>query len=153
MLQRGSRLDLDDEAIGAEDGGEFRLEHLDRDLAVVLDVVREVDGRHAAAPEFALDPIPGRERRGELGVSARDRCHAGPRPSSARGRWELPSIVWGGSGWCATGGSPRLYLDVLTSEDRIMESHSRLRAALFAAALASFSPLVATASAQGGGAT
>ncbi len=36
---------------------EFGLEHLDGDLALVLEVVREVHGGHAAVPEFARDAI------------------------------------------------------------------------------------------------
>ena len=48
-------LDLAQEPLGAERGGELRAQHLDRDVAVVLEVVREVDGGHAAAPELALD--------------------------------------------------------------------------------------------------
>ena len=55
MLQARRRLDLGDEALAAEHGGEFGLEHLDRDVAVVLEVVGEIDRRHAAGAEFALD--------------------------------------------------------------------------------------------------
>ncbi len=57
MLQRGSGLDLDHEALGAEHGGQLRLEDLDRDLAVVLEILRQVDRGHAAGAEFALDAV------------------------------------------------------------------------------------------------
>ena len=57
MLQRRRRLDLDHEPLGAEHRGEFRLEHLDRDLAIVLEVVREIDRGHAARAELALDAV------------------------------------------------------------------------------------------------
>ncbi len=61
MLQVGGHLDLVQEAFGAEHGGQLGVQHLDGDLAVVLDVVREVDGGHAAGAEFALDAIAVRE--------------------------------------------------------------------------------------------
>ena len=55
MLQGRRGLDLDDEPLSAEDRGQFRFENLDRDLAVVLEIVREIDRRHAASAELALD--------------------------------------------------------------------------------------------------
>ncbi len=39
MLQCRGRLDLDDAAVGAEHCGELRLEHLDRDFAIVLEIL------------------------------------------------------------------------------------------------------------------
>ena len=57
MPQIGGDLDLGQKAIGAEHRAELRLEHLDRDVAVVLQVVREVDGRHAAGAELPLDAV------------------------------------------------------------------------------------------------
>ena len=57
MLERGRRPDFHHEALGAKHGGQLRLEHLDRDLAVVLEVVREIDGGHAASPELALERL------------------------------------------------------------------------------------------------
>ena len=54
-LQPRGELDLAQEPLGAQRRGELGAEHLERDLAVVLEVVREVDGRHAAAAELALD--------------------------------------------------------------------------------------------------
>ena len=55
MLQRRRRLDLDDEPLGAEHGGELRLENFDRDFAIVLEVVREVHRRHAAGAELSRE--------------------------------------------------------------------------------------------------
>ena len=55
MLQLRRRLDLGEEPLGAERGAEVRMQDLDRDVAVVLEVVREIDGRHAAGAELALD--------------------------------------------------------------------------------------------------
>ena len=39
------------------DGGQLGLEHLDGDLAVVLEVVGEIDRGHAALAQLALDPV------------------------------------------------------------------------------------------------
>ena len=57
MLQVSGGLDLGQEPRGADDCGEFRAQDLDGDLAVVLEVVREVHGGHAASAELALDPV------------------------------------------------------------------------------------------------
>ncbi len=57
MLQVGRGLDLGQEPLGADRGGEFGAQHLERDVAVVLEVVGEVDGGHAALPELALDAV------------------------------------------------------------------------------------------------
>ncbi len=54
--------DLAGEPFGAEHGGEFGAQDLDGDLAIVLAVVREVDGGHAALAKFALDPVAVSER-------------------------------------------------------------------------------------------
>ena len=50
-------LDLLHEALGAEHGGELGLQDLEGDLAVVLEVLGEVDRRHAALAELALDAV------------------------------------------------------------------------------------------------
>ena len=57
MLQVGGELDLGQEPLGAEHGAELGVQHLDRDLAVVLEVVREVDGGHAAGADLALEAV------------------------------------------------------------------------------------------------
>ncbi len=57
MLQLRGRLDLGEKALGAERGGEIGVQHLDRDVAIVPEVVREVDRRHAAGAELALDAV------------------------------------------------------------------------------------------------
>jgi len=50
-------LDLLEEPLGAKHGGEFGTQDLHRDLAVVLEVLGEVDGGHAAGPELVLDGV------------------------------------------------------------------------------------------------
>ena len=42
-------------------GSEFRLEHLERDLPLVLEVVGQVDGRHTALTDLALDAVAALE--------------------------------------------------------------------------------------------
>ncbi len=65
MLQRRGEFDLLEEALAAEDGGEFGAEHLDRDLAPVLQVLGEVDGRHATRTKLTLDAVAIGECLGE----------------------------------------------------------------------------------------
>ena len=60
-LEGGGGLDLLDETIGAEDRGQLRLQDLERDVAVVLLVARQVDGGHAAFAELTLDRVAARE--------------------------------------------------------------------------------------------
>ena len=63
MLEAGGEADLPLEPLGAERGGELRQQHLERDRAVVLEVAREVDHRHAPAPELALEGVAVGESR------------------------------------------------------------------------------------------
>src|SRR5437763_13478905 len=57
MLQARRGPDLDDESLGSEHRRQLGLEHLDRDLAIVLEVVGEIDRRHAALAQLALDAV------------------------------------------------------------------------------------------------
>ena len=57
MLEVGGGLDLREEPLRAEHGGQLGPEHLDGDLAVVLEVVGQVDGGHAALAQLALDLV------------------------------------------------------------------------------------------------
>ena len=57
MLEPGGELDLALEALGAERGGELGVQDLERDRAVVLQVLREVDRGHAPTAERALDRV------------------------------------------------------------------------------------------------
>src|SRR2546425_10004002 len=88
MSEARRDLDLPQEPLGADRGRELAPEHLDRHLAVVLLVLGEVDGRHAAPAELAVDGVAVREGRGEGGVRFR---HArgnmpAPRRNRERGR-------------------------------------------------------------------
>ena len=87
-------LDLREEPLGADDGGELGAEHLDGDLAVVAEVLGEVDGGHAALAQLALDPVAVGQGRAE-GIQRRGR-HSGradatpPRPSRRSKRYAEP---------------------------------------------------------------
>ena len=65
MAEPRGDLDLAQEALAADGVGELGLEQLDRDLAAVAQIVGEVDGRHPAAADLALDPVAAGERRTE----------------------------------------------------------------------------------------
>ena len=57
MVQPGGDLHLGKEPLCAEGGGKFRAQHLDGDVAIMPDVVREVDGCHPARTEFPHDAV------------------------------------------------------------------------------------------------
>ena len=69
--------DLGEKPLGAQHRTEFRFEHLDRHLAVVLEIVGEVHRRHPAGAELALDTIA-------IGEWAASRA-AAPVPSGCEG--------------------------------------------------------------------
>ena len=74
VLQVGRGLDLGEEPLGADHGGEFRPQHLDRYFALVPDVVCEVDGGHAALAELPLDGVAVGERGGQAVNGVCQRC-------------------------------------------------------------------------------
>ena len=73
MLQRGGDADLAEEPLAAEHRGEVGTEHLDRHLARVADVAREVDGGHASVPELTEEFVAA----GEGVVQQADLVHEG----------------------------------------------------------------------------
>jgi len=78
MLEVGGGLDLGQEALGPHDRGELRLQHLERDVAIVPHVAREVDRGHPALSELALDAVAALEGR----VKAGDRIQVECAPTS-----------------------------------------------------------------------
>ena len=74
MLQVGGGLDFAQEAFSADDRGQLRPQHLDGDLAVVLQVGGEVDGGHAALAELPLDAVAVGQGGGE--AIRRGRLHS-----------------------------------------------------------------------------
>ena len=71
VLQVCGRPDLGEKAFATQRGGEVRMEDLHRHAALVLEVQRQVDGRHPATAELALDAVAvdecGGERHGGVG--------------------------------------------------------------------------------------
>ena len=65
VLQPGGDGDFAREALGAEGGRELLPQHLDGDLALVLQVFGKVDGRHATLPKLALEAVTVGEGGGE----------------------------------------------------------------------------------------
>jgi len=80
MLQSRGEFDFLLEALGAYARGDFVVQNLERDGAVMPEVVREVDDGESAAAEFTFEPVAIGERGGELGLSpqcrGRLRCSA-----------------------------------------------------------------------------
>ena len=83
MAELRRDLDLAKKSLGADGARQLGIEHLDRDLAPMAQVVGQVDRRHSAAANLALDAIPATDRRREAAVLERSfRCH--------QARWERP---------------------------------------------------------------
>ena len=77
MLEVRCDLDFAQEALDAEHGAEVGAQHLERDPAIVLEVAREVDGRHPAGTEFTFDVVAIAEG----GVQLGDGVHVSGRAS------------------------------------------------------------------------
>lgn len=67
----GDDVDLVEEPVCAEESGELGAEYLDRDIAMMLAIAREIDRRHPAAPQLPLDDVAVGEGRFE---SVQGRC-------------------------------------------------------------------------------
>src|SRR5258708_19498851 len=67
-------VDFPQEPLGAQRGSQLRMEHLDRDVAVVLRFGGEIYGRHAAPSELALDAVAAGKCGGEVGGIGRPRA-------------------------------------------------------------------------------
>jgi len=80
VLQRRGGLDLDHEPLGAEHGGQLGPQHLEGHLAIVAEVLGEVDGGHAAGAQLALDAVAV----GEGSAEALDGVCQLDRPVAAR---------------------------------------------------------------------
>jgi hypothetical protein len=62
MLQSGREFDFAEEALGAESLRQLRMEHFERNGAVMAEVVGEIYHGHATAAELALDAVLAGER-------------------------------------------------------------------------------------------
>ena len=65
MLQLCRESYLAFETFTAERGGEIGMEQLDRNLAIVFDVVRQKHSRHPASADFLFDRVTPCQRHGE----------------------------------------------------------------------------------------
>ena len=66
MVQLGGHPDLAQETFAPQHLRQMGSEHLERDIAIVLEVAREIDHRHAAVADLALDRVPASEGGREL---------------------------------------------------------------------------------------
>lgn len=65
MLQIRRSLDLGQESIGPDHRREFRTQHLESDLTIVLEIDSEVNRGHATRSKLALDAVAINEGGGE----------------------------------------------------------------------------------------
>ena len=91
MLQVGGRRDLLNESLGAEDGGEFGAEDLYCHLAMVFQILGEIDRRHAARTELVLDAVAVLQCGGDTveGVGHAELWGCGRTEIRGSGRWRL----------------------------------------------------------------
>ncbi len=61
VLQPGRYLDLAQEALRPDGGGQLGMQNLEGHLPAMLGVLREVDGRHPASPHLAINDIAPRQ--------------------------------------------------------------------------------------------
>jgi hypothetical protein len=66
VLQAGGQRDLAPKARGPEARGQWLVQHFERDGAIVLVIVGQKYGRHAAATDLALDRISRPQTRLQL---------------------------------------------------------------------------------------
>ena len=57
MVQVGGGRDLAQKALGPESVDQLGTEHLDGYLAIMLEVMREIDRRHAACTKLAVEAV------------------------------------------------------------------------------------------------
>ena len=84
MLELRGGGDLLHEAVGAQDGGQLGLEDLDGHLAVVLEVLGQVDRGHPALAQLPLDAVAVRQGGGQAIGSL---AHEPPFASSFAGQF------------------------------------------------------------------
>ena len=89
MGQLSRHLHFAQESLGSQGGGQLGPEDLDGDLAMVLQVFREIDRGHPPRPDLAFDPVPIRQGDSEAIDSFRHepRYSAGSTQASVQ-RWD-----------------------------------------------------------------
>src|SRR5256885_20524 len=86
MMQSSSDPDFAQETLRAERRTQFWIQNLDRHLASVSQILRRVDGRHAAGAEHTTDHVAARERRFQL-LDLLSYVHV------LRGSWDLRTLA------------------------------------------------------------
>jgi hypothetical protein len=76
VLQSGGELDFTLEPLGSQGGGQLWVQHLQRDGAVVPEVLGEVHRCHTTASKLALDAVAVGEARSKLVVKVYCQGHA-----------------------------------------------------------------------------
>lgn len=66
MLEIRRDLDLGQKAIGSEHGTQFRIQNLERDLPIMLEIAGQINRGHTAGADQMIDSISGAQRIGEL---------------------------------------------------------------------------------------
>src|SRR5262245_59164904 len=87
MTESRSDPDFLQKPIAPDHGGEFRPQHLDRDLAIVLDVVSQENRSHASLSQLPLDAVVVGECSGQFSVD---------------GQWSMVGGQWS---WVVSRGS------------------------------------------------
>jgi hypothetical protein len=67
MLEVRGRLDLGQKALGSDDGGQLGLQDLEGDLALVLEVLGQVNRSHPALTDLAIDAVAAFQGRVQAG--------------------------------------------------------------------------------------
>jgi hypothetical protein len=62
VVELGGELDFTEKPVSAEHGGQLRAQDLERDVPVKLEIVREVDGGHAALTQLTVEAVAIGER-------------------------------------------------------------------------------------------
>ena len=57
VLEVSSRLDFGEKSFGPDHGSQFGLQHLQRDLTLVLEIVGQIHGSHPAFTQLSLDGV------------------------------------------------------------------------------------------------
>src|SRR6185437_5948348 len=91
MLQVRRELDLFQKAFGPENRRELGVQHLDRDLAMVLEIFREIHRCHTARAKLALDAVTVGERSAQTFVDLR---HFGRAPFVGLRRTEFSRVAY-----------------------------------------------------------
>ena len=82
VLKVGRRLDLGQKPLGSDHGSQLGFQDLERNLALVLQVVSQIDRGHAALTELSLDGVAAFQGCIEADKLDRARGRSGIRPRS-----------------------------------------------------------------------